>query len=112
MPPTYHRCRLSPTSSSTCHRYLNAFHFHVFTHRGPELYRLLPAANAPSFPVLPVIPLLGVTAPRRAAMLRDAGPGRHVLQPLVDDAGAHIGRRLADDADRPHLVDQQLPDFL
>src|SRR5205823_3343017 len=30
----------------------------------------------------------------------------------VDDARTHIGRRLADDADRPHLVHQQLPDFL
>src|SRR5665647_3885372 len=53
-----------------------------------------------------------MAAPGRAAMLRYAGPVRHVLEPLVDHPRPHIGRRLADDADRPDLVDQQFPDFL
>src|SRR5882724_7508650 len=46
------------------------------------------------------------------AVLGDTGARRHVFEPFVDDARAHIGWRLADDADRPHLVHQQLPDFL
>ena len=45
-------------------------------------------------------------------MLRYAGAGRHVLEPLVYHPCAHIGRRLADNADRPDLADQEFPDFL
>src|SRR6185295_17204325 len=58
-----------------------------------------------------VVPLLRMPAPRRAAMLRYAGTGGHVFEPLVDHPRSHIGRRLADQADRPYLVDQQLPDL-
>jgi hypothetical protein len=55
---------------------------------------------------LPVIPLLRMTAPGCATMLRDAGTRRDVLKPLVDNPRTHIGRRLADHADRPDLIDQ------
>ena len=63
-------------------------------------------------PPLPVIPLLRMATERRAAMLRHAGSSRHILKPFVDHPRAHIGRRLADHADRPDLIDQQFPDFL
>src|SRR6202048_4514610 len=70
----------------------------------------LPNIGAPV--ALSEVPLLRMAAPRRAAMLRYAGPGRHVFKPLVHHPRAHIGRGLANDTDRPHLVDQQLPEFL
>src|SRR5437763_8722838 len=53
-----------------------------------------------------------MAATRRAAMLGDADARGDVAELVVDQAHAHQGRGLADRADVPLLVDDDLPDLL
>jgi len=56
-------------------------------------------------------PLLGVRTLWRAAMLRCAGPGGHVFQPIADHPHPEEGWRQANRTDIPLLLDRQFRGF-
>src|SRR5438270_151002 len=62
--------------------------------------------------LLLVIPRLRMAAPGGAAMLGDADARGDVAELVVDQPDAHQRRGLADRADVPLLVDDDLPDLL